>query len=108
MNRQANPKESDMAAAAMADPFLESRVARLESDVAAIRSSIDEIKVDIRGLRTDVSDVRGEVHKLETSLRGEIADLAHKLTRDSAYTRIWMLLQSAALLGIMARAFKWL
>lgn len=102
-------------AAAMADPFLESRVARLESDVGNIRSNIDEIKVDIRGLRTEQSDLRVEVHKLETSLRGEIAKvredighLDHKLTRDSAYTRIWMLLQSAALLGIMARAFKWI
>lgn len=101
--------------AAMADQFLESRVARLESDVGNIRSNIDEIKVDIRGLRAEQSDLLGEVHKLETSLRGEIAKvredighLRHKLTRDSAYTRIWMLLQSAVLLGIMARAFKWL
>ncbi len=30
------------------------------------------------------------------------------LRTDRAFDRVWWLLQSAALLGIMARAFKWL
>jgi uncharacterized coiled-coil protein SlyX len=78
------------AAAAMADQLLESRVARLESDVAHIRSDIAEMKLDIR------------------EFRKEIAELNHKLTRGLASNRIWMLLQSAAVLGVMARGFKWL
>lgn len=126
-----------MAAAVMADQFLETRVARLESDVATIRSNIDEMKVDIRGIRIELSEVRGEVHKLDTSMRAEIhgldtalraqvhgldtslrgevakvrediASLDHKLTRNSAYNKVWMLLQIAAVLGVIARAFKWL
>ena len=81
----------------MADPFQESRVARLESDVAHIRSDIAEMKVDIREMRKDM-----------TAMDKRIADLDHKLIHGLMSNRIWMLLQSAALLAILARAFKWL
>jgi phage shock protein A len=78
------------AAAMMADQTLESRVARVESDVTHIRSDIAEMKVDIR------------------EFRKELAELKQTITRGLASNKIWMLLQSAALLGVMARAFKWL
>ena len=74
----------------MAEQPLESRVARLESDVAHIRSDIAEMKRDIRELRV------------------QIADLERKWVDGLASNRIWMLLQSAAILGVMARGFKWL
>lgn len=79
-----------MAAAMMADQSLESRVARLESDVAHIRSDIAEMKLDVR------------------ELREQMRALEQKLIRGLASNRIWMLLQSAAILGVMARGFKWL
>lgn len=78
------------AVASMADQLLESRVARVESDVAHIRSDIAEVKVDIRELRQDISR------------------LERKLISGLASNRIWMLLQSAALLGVMATGFKWI
>ncbi|HEY7888017.1 MAG TPA: hypothetical protein VIC29_07325 [Steroidobacteraceae bacterium] len=79
-------------AAAMADQTqsLESRVTRLESDVSYIRSDIGDIKLDIR------------------ELRKEMAELRDRLTRGLASNRIGMLLQSAAILGVMARGFKWI
>ena len=79
-----------MAAAVMADQLLESRVARLESDVAHIRSDIAAMKLDIR------------------ELRQQLAELEKKLVHGLASNRVWMLLQSAAILGVMARGFKWL
>lgn len=78
------------AVAMMTDQPLESRVARLEADVANIRSDIADMKLDIR------------------ELRKELAELRDRLTRGLASNRIWMLLQSAAILGVMARGFKWL
>lgn len=78
------------AAAAMADPLVESRVARLESDVAHIRSDIGEIKRDVR------------------ELRQQLTELERRLIRGLASNRIWMLLQSAAILAVMARGFRWL
>ena len=78
------------AAAIMADQTLESRITRLESDVAHIRSDIAELKLDVRDLRKEMTDLRD------------------RLTRGLASNRIWMLLQSAAILSVMARGFKWL
>jgi outer membrane murein-binding lipoprotein Lpp len=86
-----------MAAEAMADQTLESRVARLESDVAHIRSDIAEMKLDIRDLRKNVRDLDAKISNLEYKLIGGLAS-----------NRVWMLLQSAAILGVMARGFKWL
>ena len=78
------------AAAMMADQTLDSRVARIESDVAHIRSDIAEMKLDMR------------------EFRKELAKLHQELTHGLASNRIWMLLQLAAILGVMARALKWL
>lgn len=78
------------APAVMTDQFLESHVARLESDVAHIRSDVADMKLDIRELRKEMTELRDG------------------LTRGLASNRIWMLLQSAAILGVMARGFKWL
>ncbi|MDE2261846.1 MAG: hypothetical protein KGL45_04925 [Gammaproteobacteria bacterium] len=100
------------AAVAMADQPLESRVARLESDVAHIRSDVAEIKLDIRELRDKVIGIdkalREQMVGMDKDLRAEIGGLRDSLTRGLASNRIWMLLQSAAILGVMARGFKWL
>lgn len=84
-------------AAAMADQLPDSRVARLESDVTHIRSDIQDVKRDIRELRKELTGMREEIWRLE-----------RKLVQGLASNRIWMLLQSAALLGVMARGFKWI
>ena len=85
------------AAAVMADQTLESRVARIESDVDHICSDIAEMKLDIRELRKAVRDVDAKLSNLDLKLIGGLSS-----------NRVWMLLQSAALLGVLARAFKWL
>lgn len=103
-----------MAAAAtmMADQTLDSRVARLESDVAHIRSDVAEMKLDIRELRKEVSAIdrslRAEIGGVREQVQKLEAALEQKLTKGIASTRIWTLLQSAALLAVMARGFKWL
>lgn len=85
------------AAAAMADQTLDSRVARLESGVARLES-------DVAHLSSDVGDIKLDIREL----RKEITELKDKLTRGLASNRIWMLLQSATILGVMARGFRWL
>lgn len=119
------------AAAVMAEqPPLESRVARLESDVAHIRADIGDIKLEIRdlriglvGLRDDVRQElgklreemilgdgsrRAQIQKLEASMDLKLSKLDHDLTRGVTSTRIWMLLQIAAVLGVMAHSLGWL
>ncbi|HEX4267868.1 MAG TPA: hypothetical protein VHY36_08285 [Steroidobacteraceae bacterium] len=85
------------AAAVMADQTLESRVARLESYVAHIRSDIGEMKLDYRELCKSARGIDDTISKLDKALTGGLAS-----------NRVWMLLQGAAILGVMARGFGWL
>jgi hypothetical protein len=68
----------------------------------------DELHANDKSLRAELQGLRDELHGVDTSLRGVIAELNQKLTRGLAANQIWMLLQSAAILGVMARGFKWL
>lgn len=85
------------AVAVMAEQALESRVARIESDVNHICSDIAEMKLDIRDLRKAARDIDGKISALDVKITGGLLS-----------NRVWMLLQSAALLAVLAKAFKWL
>jgi uncharacterized protein YoxC len=85
------------------DP-MEERVAKLEANVEHIRSDVSDIKTDVRRLNDKIDGVNKDLSgKIDTVIHA-IADL--KIGR--ALDRVWWLLMSAALLGIMARAFKWI
>jgi uncharacterized protein YoxC len=94
---------------------MEERVAKLEANVEHIRSDVSDIKTDVRRLNDKIDgvnkDLAGKVDGVNKDLSGKIdtviqaiADL--KIGR--ALDRVWWLLMSGALLGIMARAFKWI
>src|SRR5215813_1819735 len=93
---------------------VEERVARLEANVEHMRSDISDIKVDVRRLNDKIDginrDLTGKIDVVDQKLTSKIdtviqaiADL--KIGR--ALDRVWWLLMSGALLGIMGRAFKW-
>ena len=85
------------------DP-MEERVAKLEANVEHIRSDVSDIKTDVRRLNDKIDGVNKDLFgKIDTVIQA-IADL--KIGR--ALDRVWWLLMSGALLGIMARAFKWI
>jgi hypothetical protein len=112
-------------------------VARLEANVEHIRADVSDMKVDIRRLndKIEVVDQRltSKIDDLDQRLTSKIDGLDQRLTtkfdslKDAyanlalrvetgfadqktarAHDRIWHLLTSAALLGIMAHGFKWL
>ena len=95
------------------DP-VEERVAILEANVGHMRSDISDIKVDLRRLNDKIDDVRTDLtarieagdQKLASKIDSLMEALAD-LRVGRALDRVWYLLMSAALLGIMARAFKW-
>jgi uncharacterized protein YoxC len=83
---------------------MEERVAKLEANVEHIRSDVSDIKTAVRRLNDKIDGVNKDLSgKIDTVIRA-IADL--KIGR--ALDRVWWLLMSGALLGIMARAFKWI
>ncbi len=116
---------------------VEERVARLEANVEHIRSDISDMKTDIRRLNDKVDAVdqklTDKIDAVDQKLTDKIDDVDRRLSgridgvKDSvmslalnmeksfsalkvgrAFDRVWWLLMSAALLGIMARAFKWI
>ena len=114
----------------IAEVHVEERIARLESDVAHIRSDVAEMKQDIRDLRKDlytsVDALKGSIAELRNETQGSIAGLRSETQRLFAelraemhkgfaelrvarvFDRVWYLLMCAALLGVMARGFKWI
>ncbi|HEV2269179.1 MAG TPA: hypothetical protein VGR92_06960 [Steroidobacteraceae bacterium] len=58
-------------------------------------------------VRQEVGKLREQMQKLEGSMDLKLSKLDHDLTRGLASNRIWMLLQSAAVLGVLARSLGW-
>ena len=105
---------------------VEERVAVLEANIDHIRSDISEMKTDIRKLNEKIDGVDQKLNSKIDSVKQELtakieavkdglANLALSMEKSfsdlkvgRALDRVWWLLNSAALLGIMARAFKWI
>jgi chromosome segregation ATPase len=116
---------------------VEERIARLEVNVEHILSDVSDIKTDVRRLndKIDVVDQKvtakidavdqkltAKIDAVDLRLSGRIDSLKEAVTSlalameksfaelriGRALDRVWWLLMSGALLGIMARAFKWI
>ena len=94
---------------------VEERVARLEANVEHIRSDISDVKIDIRRLgdKVDNMDQRlsAKIDNVDQKLSAKIDSVVQSIAElriGRALDRVWWLLMSGALLGIMARAFKWI
>jgi hypothetical protein len=73
----------------------------IKTDVRRLNDKIDGVNKDLSGKVDGVNkDLSG---KIDTVIQA-IADLKSGRALD----RVWWLLMSGALLGIMARAFKWI
>ena len=105
---------------------VDERLFKLETDVAHIRVGMGELKSQVKDLRTELKDdindlrteLKGDINGLRTELKGDIKELRSDITSikehmsamrvDIVMTRVWMLCQSAVLLGVMARGFHWI
>ena len=94
---------------------VEQRVAILETSVQHIRSDISEMKVDLRRLNDKVDAVDAKLTAKIDAVKDSVTSLA--LTMEKSFAelkigrvldRVWWLLIAGALLGVMARGFKWL
>jgi SMC interacting uncharacterized protein involved in chromosome segregation len=105
---------------------LEERVARLEINVEHIQKDVSEMTVDFRRLGDKIDTVdqklTAKIDGVDQRLTGKIDSLKDVVTALAinmekqfgalrtarAFDRVWWLLMSAAILSIMARAFKWI
>ena len=98
---------------------LEQRLERIEVHVEHIQEDVSELKA--RLTETDKRPT-GSIDAVEQKLTGRIDALEQKLTGKldaivkalndlnvgRAYDKVWFLLMSAALLAVLAKAFKWI
>jgi predicted nucleic acid-binding Zn-ribbon protein len=105
---------------------LEERVARLEANVEHIQKDVSDMKIDIRrlGEKIDVADQKlsAKIDAADQKLSARIDSVKDSVTAIAinmeksfgalhtarAFDRVWWLLMSGALIGLMARAFKWI
>jgi hypothetical protein len=76
------------------------------------------MKIDIRRLDDKIDGVKDAVTALAINMEKSFANVEKQFTNVEksiaalhaarAFDRVWWLLMSGALLGVMARAFKWL
>jgi len=113
---------------------LESDVAHIRSDVAEMKQDIRDLRKDlytsVDALKGSIAELRnetqGSIAGLRSEMQGSIAELGSETQRLFAelraemhkgfadfrvarvFDRVWYLLMCAALLGVMARGFKWI
>jgi outer membrane murein-binding lipoprotein Lpp len=108
---------------------LEERVARLDANVEHIQKDVPDLKIDERRLNDKIDSVDQKLSAKIDTVKGSVSALAIKMEQSfanvekrftdiekslavlhsaRAFDRVWWLLMSGALLGVMARAFKWI
>jgi hypothetical protein len=92
---------------------VEERTARLEANVEHMRSDISDIKIDVRRINDKIDginrDLTGKIDGVDQKLTTKFDSLIQAIAElkvGRALDRVWWLLMSGSLLGIMARAFK--
>jgi len=85
------------------DP-VEERLARLEEKADHTRADISDLKIELRRTNDKVDTLDGKLSAMALHMEKSFAEL--KVAR--ALDRVWWLLMSGALLGLMARAFHWI
>jgi predicted nuclease with TOPRIM domain len=116
-----------------AEVSMEARIARLESDTAHIQCDVQDLRQEMKGLRQETKELNekfdrrfGELSdKIDTTRKelegkidarfgelgmkfGELQKALGSINVGRAWDRVWMMLSMAALLGVMARGFKWI
>lgn len=76
---------------------MEARIARLEATTEHIQSDVQTLRQEMKELNNKLDGKFEQIQKSFESMRiGRVLD------------RVWMLLAMSALLGVMARGFKWI
>jgi hypothetical protein len=83
----------------------------MEARVSVLEAHYQHIQAHIQGLRGDVKEIRQEMNaKLDgVDMKfGELQKTLEAMNISRVWDRVWMLLSMGALLGVMARGFKWI
>lgn len=98
-----------------AEDSMETRIARLKATTEHIQSDVRDMRQDMKGFRQEMKELRQETRELIERLDAKLDAKFDQLQKSFAsmkiervWDRVWMLLAMGALLGVMARGFKWI
>lgn len=98
-----------------AESSMEARIASLETHTEHIQSYVQDLRQDMRGLRQEMKELStkfdtkwDEINKKFDTKFGEVHEALESMRLGRVWDRVWMLLAMGALLGVMARGFKWI
>jgi len=87
-----------------AEESMETRIARLEATTEHIQSDVQDLRLDMKEFRKETKELIEKLDAKFDQLQKSFASM--KIER--VWDRVWMLLAMGALLGVMARGFKWI
>lgn len=83
----------------------------MEARVSVLETHYQHIQTYVQELRDDLKEIRQEMNTkfdVVNTRFGEIQKTLEAMNTGRVWDRVWMLLSMAALLGVMARGFKWI
>lgn len=83
---------------------MEARIARLEAHTEHIQSDVQDLRQEVKGFRQEIKELGARLDEKFAELQKAVESM--KIGR--VWDRVWMLLAMSALLGVMARGFKWI
>jgi uncharacterized coiled-coil protein SlyX len=87
---------------------LETKTEHIESTLTDIKGRVGRIEEKLDAVKDSVTALRAEMNDKFAGLEGRIRDSFESLKVGRALDKVWALLLAAALLGVMARGFKWI
>lgn len=79
----------------------------VEEDTVEDRERLVKIETDVEHIKHDIKRVESKVDRLETKV-DRLDDNITSLKVGRVTDKVWWLLIAAAILGVMARGFKWI
>ena len=87
---------------------MEARIARLEATTEHIQSDVKELRQDVKEIRQELKSLNEKLDGKFEALQKDIHKSFESIRVGRVVDRVWTLLAMGALLGVIARGFKWI
>lgn len=94
---------------------MDARVSALEAHYQHIHADVQDVRDDVKGIRQEMTGLSAKFDEKLSQLTerfdtkfGDFQRTLEAMNINRVWDRVWMLLSMGALLGVMARGFKWI
>ena len=83
----------------------------MDEHIARLDERTEHIQSDIKDIKTDVREIKADIRNLEAKGNAqclELKEVAASIKAGRSEERMWWLMIAAGILGVLARAMKWI